>query len=58
MVDLVFHEVRDQELMQNKILAWKGRVQFMNSLAFLSFKNKDYTSALRFNIEAQTIVAE
>lgn len=38
--------------MQDKILAWIGRVQFMNALAFLAFKNKDFTSALRFNIEA------
>ena len=30
----------------------------MNSLAFLAFKNKDYTSALKFNIDAQKIVSE
>ena len=56
--DLTLFEVRDHSLMMGKIIGWRGRVQLMNSLAFLSFKNKDYTSALRFNIEAQKIVSE
>ena len=50
--DLVLHELRDHQLMKDRVLAWVGRVQLMNSLAFLCFKHKDYTSALRFNIEA------
>ena len=56
--DIVLHEIRDHQLMKDRVLAWVGRVQLMNALAFLCFKHKDYTSALRFNIEAQTIVYE
>ena len=56
--DLVFFEARDHRLMRGRIVGWRGRVHLMNSLAFLAFKNKDYTSALKFNIDAQTIVSE
>ena len=44
-------------MMREKIIGWRGRVQLMNALAYLCFKNKDYTSALKFNIEAQTIIS-
>ena len=54
--DLVLYEVRDHKLMKNRIINWIGRVQLMNSLSYLSFKHKDFTNSLRFNIEAQTII--
>ena len=54
----MFYEVWDRKLMSEKVMKWRGRVSLLNALAFLSFRHKDYTSALRFNIEAQTIVSE
>lgn len=42
--------------MLNKVLLWQGRIQLMNSLAYFFLKQKDYTNALKFTIEAQLLI--